>query len=174
MGRVLMQKVAKELLGMLSWPGIAARLASAEGALGALSSECGVAVHAPQGIASDCWVQRGAAADMDKLLVCLCCQARCVCMHACKQRLMVCACVRLCPGGNLAAVHNLAAASAGGSNSSSTAAGDTTASASAAGGGQLDREVLRRMMQVGATVTGLGLSLFMLCAAFHGQTSIVA
>lgn len=40
--RVLMQKVAKELLGMLSWPGIAARLASAEGALGALSSECGV------------------------------------------------------------------------------------------------------------------------------------
>jgi hypothetical protein len=38
--RVLMQKVAKELLGMLSWPGIAARLAAAEVALGALASEC--------------------------------------------------------------------------------------------------------------------------------------
>lgn len=34
-----MQKVAKELLGMLSWPGIAARLAAAEVAVGPLSSE---------------------------------------------------------------------------------------------------------------------------------------
>lgn len=39
MRRVLMQKVAKELLGMLSWPGIAARLAAAEAAVGPLSSE---------------------------------------------------------------------------------------------------------------------------------------
>jgi hypothetical protein len=37
--RVLMQKVAKELLGMLSWPGVAARLAAAEAAVGPLSSE---------------------------------------------------------------------------------------------------------------------------------------
>lgn len=79
--RVLMQKVAKELLGMLSWPGIAARLAAAEVALGALAS------------------------------------------------------------GNLAAVHNLGAAAGGGSG-----AGDATAAAG--GSGQLDREVLRKMMQV--------------------------
>lgn len=39
-----MQKVAKELLGMLSWPGIAARLAAAEAAVGPLSSECWFAV----------------------------------------------------------------------------------------------------------------------------------
>lgn len=47
-----MQKVAKELLGMLSWPGIAARLAAAEAAVGPLSSEscmmgtAAVAAHA--------------------------------------------------------------------------------------------------------------------------------
>jgi hypothetical protein len=58
----------------------------------------------------------------------------------------MCMCMSPCSGGNLAAVHNLAAA-AGGSSSSSSA-GDTAASG-AAGGGQLDREVLRRMMQVG-------------------------
>jgi hypothetical protein len=34
-----MQKVAKELLGMLTWPGVAARLAAAEAAVGPLSSE---------------------------------------------------------------------------------------------------------------------------------------
>ncbi|KAF6250062.1 hypothetical protein COO60DRAFT_1706247 [Scenedesmus sp. NREL 46B-D3] len=44
--RVLMQKVAKELLGMLSWPAIAARLAAAEVAAAPLAAGNLAALHA--------------------------------------------------------------------------------------------------------------------------------
>jgi hypothetical protein len=44
--RVLMQKVAKELLGMLSWPAIAARLAAAEAAAAPLAAGNLAALHA--------------------------------------------------------------------------------------------------------------------------------
>jgi hypothetical protein len=44
--RVLMQKVAKELLSMLSWPTVTARFAAAEAAVGPLSAGNLAAVHA--------------------------------------------------------------------------------------------------------------------------------
>jgi ABC-type xylose transport system permease subunit len=57
-----MQKVAKELLGMLSWPAIAARLAAAEAAAAPLAAGNLAAVHAAAAAGSSSGAAAGSSA----------------------------------------------------------------------------------------------------------------
>uniref|UniRef100_A0A383WDA5 Acyl-coenzyme A oxidase n=1 Tax=Tetradesmus obliquus TaxID=3088 RepID=A0A383WDA5_TETOB len=63
--RVLMQKVAKELLGMLTWPGIAARLAAAELATAPLAAGNLAALHAAAAAAGSSSSSSSSGAGLD-------------------------------------------------------------------------------------------------------------
>jgi hypothetical protein len=131
-----MQKVAKELLGMLGWPAIAARLAAAEAAVAPLAGVC--------------------------VCVCLCARTP----FTSQSIHLPCVCPVCPPtgphttAGNLAALHTTLAAAhaaAGGGSSGVAASGSSSGAAAAAAGaggsgGQLDLQVLRTMMQVGMRV----------------------